>query len=540
MSLSEHGASEFSERLRTIIRRHPRTKAVLVRGIQTSQSLRHSVQVRATRARVSLRMLGQWLILWPYSSRSIALHNLSAHLRFRLTEIRVRSLASGRTPASGISVHRNAALPALAWLARRTVDEWVFTAGQGVEVHDHGVFEGVWDGDFSAFRPDSCTYAFGSGAVWTDGELLFVPPRHLEECLFALHREADSAVFVSNSLPLLFTSSGVAVGSSFFDRVARTLKTHAFEQGRKGVDRVRPLIAADNEYQLYQCSFFNFLLDDSGRPVRQWVPASREFDTYEEYVSLLERKAGELFANGSSPERRVPLAPVATISSGYDSTATAVVAAHAGCRDALTLKVDILGHDDCGTQIGQLLGLSVTERAHVMGPRIDNLRPDSGADLFAEAAEFMATFGIGDDIMYLGFEQDLPAKMLVTGTWGDSIWAYESDVTSGLPVRVLFGKSLTEFRLRVGFAHLPLPFIGGRFAESAKRLSRHSGMREYSVGGDYDRPIPRRIVEEAGVPRGTFARRKLATAPLLKDYEGLFGDSMSVVMQRYSAAADAS
>ncbi len=140
--------------------------------------------------------------------------------------------------------------------------------------------------------------------------------------------------------------------------------------------------------------------------------------------------------------------------------------------------------------------------------------------------------------MYLAFEDDLPAKMLVTGTWGDSIWGLGSDVPSGLPVRVLFGKSLTEFRLRVGFAHLPLPFIGGRFAESAKGLSRQPEMRRYSVGGDYDRPIPRRIVEEAGVPRGAFAQRKLATSPLLKDYDRLFADSMTVVMRRYSAAGD--
>jgi hypothetical protein len=35
-------------------------------------------------------------------------------------------------------------------------------------------------------------------------------------------------------------------------------------------------------------------------------------------------------------------------------------------------------------------------------------------------------------------------------------------------------------------------------------------MRPWSVGGDYDRPIPRRIAEEAGVPRQWFGRVKLA------------------------------
>jgi hypothetical protein len=39
-------------------------------------------------------------------------------------------------------------------------------------------------------------------------------------------------------------------------------------------------------------------------------------------------------------------------------------------------------------------------------------------------------------------------------------------------------------------------------------IGRSPSMRSWTVGGDYDRPIPRRIVEEAGIPRGAFAKRK--------------------------------
>jgi hypothetical protein len=35
-------------------------------------------------------------------------------------------------------------------------------------------------------------------------------------------------------------------------------------------------------------------------------------------------------------------------------------------------------------------------------------------------------------------------------------------------------------------------------------------MRPWRVGGNYDRPIPRRLVEEAGVPRRAYAREKRA------------------------------
>jgi hypothetical protein len=35
-------------------------------------------------------------------------------------------------------------------------------------------------------------------------------------------------------------------------------------------------------------------------------------------------------------------------------------------------------------------------------------------------------------------------------------------------------------------------------------------MRPWRVGGHYDRPIPRRLVEEAGVPRRSYAKEKRA------------------------------
>jgi hypothetical protein len=118
--------------------------------------------------------------------------------------------------------------------------------------------------------------------------------------------------------------------------------------------------------------------------------------------------------------------------------------------------------------------------------------------------------------------------------WGDSIWPIDSDVPPGLPVRIPFGKSLSEFRIRVGFAHLPIPFIGGRFPDTLKRISRSEALRPYSVGGSYDRPIPRRIAEEAGVRREDFGMLKRATAPLLIGHAELFPAAMSRVMERYA------
>ena len=43
-------------------------------------------------------------------------------------------------------------------------------------------------------------------------------------------------------------------------------------------------------------------------------------------------------------------------------------------------------------------------------------------------------------------------------------------------------------------------------------ITTSAEMRPWSIGGDYDRPIPRRALEEAGVPRELFGQIKYAGA----------------------------
>ncbi len=129
--------------------------------------------------------------------------------------------------------------------------------------------------------------------------------------------------------------------------------------------------------------------------------------------------------------------------------------------------------------------------------------------------------------------------MPFTGAWGDRIWERESNVPSGLPVRTLFGKSMGEFRLRVGFAHVPLPCIGAFYPHSIARLSRSRAMAPYATGMEgYDRPICRRIVEGAGVAASAFGQKKVATAPNPLNRAALWAEAVASVMSRYGAAAE--
>jgi hypothetical protein len=104
--------------------------------------------------------------------------------------------------------------------------------------------------------------------------------------------------------------------------------------------------------------------------------------------------------------------------------------------------------------------------------------------------------------------------MLFTGMLGDTLWSTTSPQSPALSEEYRFlypaGGSLQEFRLCTGFVHVPVPLLTFTRHGDVQRISRSLEMRPWRVGGDYDRPIPRRLVEEAGVRRRAYAREKRA------------------------------
>jgi hypothetical protein len=107
----------------------------------------------------------------------------------------------------------------------------------------------------------------------------------------------------------------------------------------------------------------------------------------------------------------------------------------------------------------------------------------------------------------------LEGTVLVTGHPGDDIWSMHDRAI--LPHflapgdRLLEGSSLAEFRLRVGFFWFPAAWIAAYHKEAIHRVTTAAEMRPWSVRGSYNRPIPRRIAEESGVPRSLFGQCKL-------------------------------
>jgi len=142
---------------------------------------------------------------------------------------------------------------------------------------------------------------------------------------------------------------------------------------------------------------------------------------------------------------------------------------------------------------------------------------------------FIAGDAHGGDVFFKGAEQRLRGRILLTGYHGDKIWDLHTTKLSPEIVRGdQSGLSLTEYRLSIGMLHCPVAFWGVRQIAAVHAISQSPEMAPWDVAGDYTRPICRRIVESAGVPRTSFGIEKKATWVLMNRMrQFLSPDSMS-------------
>jgi hypothetical protein len=236
------------------------------------------------------------------------------------------------------------------------------------------------------------------------------------------------------------------------------------------------------------------------------------FTDYEEYKRYLLEITVSVLGNLHHENRPIRYEPMSTVSTGYDSPAVASLASATGCREAMTflLARDFLtsrsnevSRNDSGVEIAKSLGMQAIE-----------LDADAyrAMDTFPEA-EFLATGYGGEDVIFAGTEALLSERVLLTGYHGDRVWSLNPDhVSVDLKRGDPSGASLLEFRLRTGFVHLPVAFIGAGNHRAIWIISNSAEMQPWRIGGSYDRPIPRRIAEEMGVPRALFGQTKKAAS----------------------------
>jgi hypothetical protein len=411
-----------------------------------------------------------------------------------------------------LAVHFNDRLPRLAWLA--TVDQQdatvIVRCGQWVETGANFFVEGAWAGDFAAGALDQTECVFGSGAVIRSDSVVFVPSLATTDYLY--YRHESGHVILSNSLPLLLASTGDELNPAC-DRYGAI--NRSILRGFK--DQVAEIPTRQGSIQrlIHQ----NLRIDRGSLSLEPKREPPR-FTSFSEYRAYLRAASGALLSNARSEARRRPLFIASTQSRGYDTTAINAITCEVGIDAVFTIATakptgsfSVEGSEsssDDGTEICGSLGL-----ANIV--RLDRSEFFTAAD---DERLLLATLDDNADANFIPICRRLPEhpSLLLTGTLGE-IWYPERIYTewrepnSGAHLARwdLGTHGLIELRLKYGFVQAPIVYLGARNRDDIFRLSDSAEMAPWHVEGRYNRPLPRRIAEEAGVPREAFGQRKMAT-----------------------------
>lgn len=385
--------------------------------------------------------------------------------------------------------------PPNAWLAFCPVDGDMIVVHHGRRVENAGEWfcEAVWDGPFEDADFDTTDIVFGSGGRVRGGKITFVcSASTVDRLQYAL---TPRGLFVSNSLACLLAAGKGALNPRYhrYYQDFRTI-THGIEHYKRTL--------------LTSCETVNLLYYDNlewdGRHVTEIGKPRvvRNFRNFDTYCSFLRSSIQSLSRNMTSENRRHSYRMLGTLSTGYDSPTVTVLAEEHGLEEVVSFDAAGTGEYDSGREIAEILGIKclVVGRDEWMRTELPEI-------------PFIAADAKGEDVYFRGAQSYLGGRVLLTGFHGDKVWGRHTKTLSDDIVRGdQSGLSLTEFRLWAGFIHLPVPFLGVQQIRDINVISNSQEMMPWSTPGWYDRPICRRIVEEAGVPRNKFGNEKKAAS----------------------------
>lgn len=390
--------------------------------------------------------------------------------------------------------------PRLGWCARIAHAEPTVRVAHGawLETSPSAFVEGAWDGSFLDFDFDRSAAFQGSGGRLRDGQLLFISPTHPLERLY-LVRLADE-LLISNSLSCLLAESDDGPDFAYPDYFFRLL-----EHFREGVSAgtVSLPTARSRRVQLFAVCDLTVASDLRVTP-REKDPGPEPRD-YADLEGLLRSAVERTAANAADPNRKQSYQPIAAVSTGYDSVASASLAAQVGCKRAFTFATsasrgDLV--DDHGGKVAAALGLECEtfDRLDVY-----RLSPERQAEYFmSPACRGDHGLGVVDRLLH--------GALLFTGRHGERVWSRNPTATvpdfAEPDATLATGLNPVEHRHRVGWIAFHVPYLNARHSAALVRITRSDEMRPWSVSDDYDRPIARRLAEEAGVPRKLFGVRK--------------------------------
>ncbi|OQW35057.1 MAG: hypothetical protein A4E19_01665 [Nitrospira sp. SG-bin1] len=398
----------------------------------------------------------------------------------------------------GIQIQFSSVLgwPPLTWVAQCSNTEMVLLHGSRVELEQDWFAEAVWPGAFAEGGFDQTDLVFGSGGRVYESSVTFVSSGSTLDRLVSI--QVGKHVYVSNSLVALCATLNLSV-DPLSDEYYRS-----FRSIQDGLQKYNHLLQT-SQGPLRLTYFHNLRWNGRSLDVIEKPFGDRTFGTFEAYRFFLEASLGAIGQNMRDPQRKYPYLPLGTLSTGYDSPTIAVLARAMGNTQVLTFQQGREGLCDSGETIAARLGLSPIA--------LD--RTAWRQEPYSEVP-FLAADAYGEEMHFVAARSYLQGRVLLTGYHGDKMWdAGAHDLSPHIVRGDPTGLALTEWRLWVGFLHCAVPFFGVRNIEQIHQVSTGDEMKPWSIGGDYDRPICRRIVEEAGVERGLFGQKKNATAVVL-------------------------
>jgi hypothetical protein len=327
------------------------------------------------------------------------------------------------------------------------------------------------------------------------------------------YRQTRDCVSVSNSLPLLLASLEDCLDPSCtrYDRINDSI-----------IDGIDHYIGdIPTLHGIVRRLIYRNLWVSAGsvKEVEKDMPP--RFGCYAEYHSYLVENYRRIVENIRDPCRKINLQICSTQSKGYDTTAVNAIAQKFGIEKVFTVvkgkhpahfatsDQDVQADDD-GTEICHALDLTcipLDRRAFTRE--------------FEKEYLFYAALHQNQDANLIEMEQHLTGvSILLTGHLGE-IWHTDEYyrqrpgyINSELKRGDLAGHGLSEVRLVIGFIQVPLIYIGARRREDIFRITESAEMDPWRLRTLYDRPIPRRMAEEAGVPRNSFGQVKVASVVL--------------------------
>ncbi|HEY1326600.1 MAG TPA: hypothetical protein VGI14_06660 [Casimicrobiaceae bacterium] len=395
------------------------------------------------------------------------------------------------------------AWPPLAWLAKLHKNDAVATIlhGAQVETTDDWFCEAVWPDDYESGGFDLTDIVSGSGGRLRGKNLVFVSAGATVDRLASI--EAQSGVYVSNSLPCLLAAIGARFDPSYPDYFAD------LNSIIQGVDKYRR--SFETSAGVVKLTYFhNLTWDGSNLDVTAKAFPRRDFGSFARYRDFMAGTMSQLARNINDPKRTTRYTMLGTLSTGYDSPTVTTLAREAGCIEALCIDKAMHGHDDSGDAIAEILGVQAIR-----------IRRAEWREFVMPEPPFIVGDGLGQDLAFRSAERLLRGRVLMTGYHG-KVWQKQpGKYLSETIVRAdSSGLSMTEYRLSAGFIHCPITFWGVRQTRELNALSNAPEMKQWDIPGmfkDYSKPICRRIVEQAGVPRELFGQLKKAGSVLSEE-----------------------